>query len=471
MISLVILKEIRDTIISTRFAIAFVLAAVLIILSFYAGLTGFKLDQARYEAAKAQNLRQLDGQTDWINVRSVRAFLPPQPLASLVGGISDDIGSTGEVYGRGEPTTSDSRFNEDPIYAVFRFLDLDFIFGVVLSLFAIVMGYDAICGEKERGTLRLTFANPLPRGIFLAGKVIGILIAAVVPLLLAFSLGLLLLPIMNISLSFAAWARLALILWTGFLYVAVFVMIAVFVSAITQRTSSAFLILLVVWIGSVLIIPRAAVLLAGRSVPVPSIDEIMAQKAHLSSQIFTEQRKKMEGFQSPPGDDMQQSMKAFSSFMDSLANERDQKIADLSQKLDEERTNAQRQQQRLAFGLARVAPTAALHLALTSLAGTSLGLENQFKSGLLEYQKKFGQFLTEKTGMNLGGGAVIMRISNGEDEPKKAIDPNELPVFEFRVESMGEAMASAFLDIGLLALVALLFFAASFAAFLRYDLR
>src|ERR1051325_11113052 len=78
-----------------------------------------------------------------------------------------------EVRGGGELTADDSRFNEVPIFAIFRFLDLDFIFQIVLSLFAILFAYDAINGEKERGTLRLSFANPIPRHTYILGKLGG----------------------------------------------------------------------------------------------------------------------------------------------------------------------------------------------------------------------------------------------------------------------------------------------------------
>ena len=39
--------------------------------------------------------------------------------------------------------------------AMFRFIDLEFTFQVVLSLFAILFSYDAVCGERERGTLEI----------------------------------------------------------------------------------------------------------------------------------------------------------------------------------------------------------------------------------------------------------------------------------------------------------------------------
>ena len=108
---------------------------------------------------------------------------------NLVNGISNDIGRTIEMSGRGELVPYDSPCKRDLIFAVFRFLDLEFIFQVVLSLFAILFAYDAINGEKERGTLRLTFANPIPRDTYIVGKVLGAVTALVAPLLLPILIG------------------------------------------------------------------------------------------------------------------------------------------------------------------------------------------------------------------------------------------------------------------------------------------
>ena len=144
---------------------------------------------AQYEAAKTENLRQLEGLTDWLSVRQFRIFLPPQPLASLVGGVSNDIGRTTEVRGRGELSATDSRYSEDPLFATFRFLDLDFTFQIVLSLLAILFAFDSVNGEKERGTLRLALANAVPRHLFITGKLIGSFLGLIVPLLLPIALG------------------------------------------------------------------------------------------------------------------------------------------------------------------------------------------------------------------------------------------------------------------------------------------
>ena len=42
-------------------------------------------------------------------------------------------------------------------------VDWAFIIGYVLSLIALLFTFDAISGERERGTLRLMLANSIPR--------------------------------------------------------------------------------------------------------------------------------------------------------------------------------------------------------------------------------------------------------------------------------------------------------------------
>ena len=163
MLKLIIEKELKEIIGSTKFVVTFAVCAVLILLTFYVAGRNYQLNRTRYEAAKAENMRHLEGLTDWVMVRNHRIFLPPDPLSTLVTGVANDINRTVDITTGAELVAHDSRFNDDPVFAIFRFLDLTFVFQVVLSLFAILFAYDAINGEKERGTLKLTFANGIPR--------------------------------------------------------------------------------------------------------------------------------------------------------------------------------------------------------------------------------------------------------------------------------------------------------------------
>lgn len=472
MLKTLIEKEIRDIIGSTKFAVIFGACAILILISFYVGARTYESNRAQYEAAKAENLRQLEGLTDWFNIQQFRIFLPPQPLASLVNGVANDIGRTTEVWGRGELSAQDSKFGDEPIYAVFRFLDLEFLFQVVLSLFAILLGYDAISGEKERGTLKLSFANAVPRHQYILGKIIGSLAALAIPLVIALAIGCLLLPLLGVPLAGDDWLRLFLIVLTGLLYFAAFLTLSIFISARTERSSHSFLVLLVVWILCVLIIPRSSVLLAGRAVDVPSVDEIAAQKARFQQQQWQEDRAGWSNFKATAGSDPEAMMKELNRFMEEQADKRDKNMQEFSSRLNEQRYNKQVEQQHLAFGLARVSPAAALSLGLTNLAGTSIDLKSHYNDEAKAYQTEYASFIKEKTGTNPGGRMMVFRSTTDDAQSKPdPINPQEMPEFKYHDTDLGQSISSAALDLGILVLFNLIFFAGAFVSFLRYDVR
>jgi len=72
-----------------------------------------------------------------------------------------------------DPNLVDSKYESNPVFSIFGALDLTFIVKIILSLFAILFTYDAIVGEKEKGTLKLTLSNNVPRDRLILGKVIG----------------------------------------------------------------------------------------------------------------------------------------------------------------------------------------------------------------------------------------------------------------------------------------------------------
>ena len=493
MFRLLVEKELRDVIGTPRFAVTFGVCAVLIILAFFMGAQNYRLMESRYNSARQENVRQIESMTteQWVMV-SPTVFVPPSPLAALVSGVSHDIGRSVSVSGRGELVLENSYYSDDTASAVFRLLDLEFVFTIVFSLFAILFCYNAVNGEKEGGTLRLLFSNSLARDRYILGKIAGSFLALGIPLLIPILIGCLLFMVMGIPMTGDDWLRLAGIIGCAMLYFGVFVMIAIFVSALTARSSSSFIILLVIWIMAVLVLPRAAVLYAGRAIEVPSIDDIAYQKRHLQSQLIQDDMKELArsmGGESDGGsisfsfneesDDpdearrrMQERMQQFQQKQQELADARDAKMAELSEKLNTERYNRQQVQQRWAFGLSRISPASAFTLAITSLAGTSMVAEEQFMESVNAYQRSFRSFQEEKAGMSGGSGFMIVMRTEGDDEPEpEQIDVSELPAFNYEAPPLKEIAPAVALDSGILVFFNVLFFAAAFVAFLRYDVR
>jgi ABC-type transport system involved in multi-copper enzyme maturation permease subunit len=257
----------------------------------------------------------------------------------------------------------------------------------------------------------------------------------------------------------------------GFLYFGAFLALSLFVSSRTERSSNSFLILLVAWIVSVMILPRTAVLLAGRAVDVPSVDEIASKKSRFSASLWQEDRKKMADFRAPEGTKPMDVMQEFQKFMSKIGDEREAKMQEFSSRLNEERANKQRVQEQVAFGLARISPSATFSLASAAIAGTGTQLKQEYKTSGEQYQRAFGEFMKGKTGMNMGGG-MVFRISTDDNQEKKTpINIAEIPEYEFRPQPIGASLGHIAVDFGVLALFNILFFVGAFVSFLRYDLR
>ncbi len=471
MFRLILYKELREIIGSTKFSATFGICSILIILAFFTGIRNYHSGLREYNASKAAELSQFKGIKDWNSVPRHTVYLPQEPMASLVMGISNDIGKAANIYDRSYQAFRDSTYSEHSVFAVFRFLDLEFVFLIVFSLFAILFTFDAINGEKERGTLSLSFANAVPRATYILGKIIGSFLALALPLLIPVLIGLLLLPIMEVALSTEEWIRLGLFILCGLLYLGVFLTLSIFISCLTKHSSSSFLFLLVLWVFSVLIIPRASVLLAGNTVVVPSTSKIYYQRLQFQNQNFREYIKKMEdlykdfyqnlnqsGDTSPEASE--QGQKKLSEALEEIRAENDKNVGNYVSRLYEERYNKQVQQEKLALGISRLSPTAVFTLAATKLCGTSLELRNNFRERAATYSDYYFDFLEDKQNQN-----------TEEGKRPQPVDPGEIPEFIYQSHDLRVIIQDTLPDMAILLLFNLVFFCGSFIAFLRYDLR
>ncbi len=484
MIKLIIFKELREIIGSAKFAATFGVCSILIILAFFTGIKNYQTGVEEYNSSKAAQLQQFETVTEWGRVTSHTIFLPPEPLACLVMGVSNDIGRTATVNGSSDPGFGDSIYSEQTVFAMFRFLDLEFVFRIILSLFAILFAFDAINGEKERGTLRLSFSNAVPRAHYILGKFTGLFPALALPLLIPVLIGMLMLPLMGVTLSPDEWVRLVIFIIVSFLYLGVFLTLAIFMSCLTRRSSSSFVFMLVIWVFSVLIVPRASVLIAGNMVEVPSQNSVVYQKYNMVREINRETSRRTYEYNMILNREMNQSglsgpdaqkefTNKFNDFYEKIKIENDKKIEAFVGRLYEDRRNKQIKQEKLALGISRISPTALFTLVSSALCGTSIDLKNQFHENAVSYSRSFAEFIKGKTGRNIGMG-VVTSFGMEEDmnrKPPQPINPKEIPEFVFHPPELSSILYDALPDIAIFLLFNLIFFCGSFLAFLRYDLR
>ena len=219
----------------------------------------------------------------------------------------------------------------------------------------------------------------------------------------------------------------------------------------------------------VFIIPRLAVLVGGKIKNVPTVDEITSQKSRYRSQLWAEDMKKINQFAGPQSNDIDILINSFQKFMTDLSEERNKKLSEFNQRLNENRRNHQIQQENLAFNLARISPASIFSLLVTKLASSSIELKQSFLKSANDYQRIYAQFLREKLDGNLPeAGMVMHKLGDEEAEP---INPDELPVFEFEKNTTGDVINSSVIDLSLLLIFNLIIFSAAVFSFLKFDVR
>ncbi len=191
----------------------------------------------------------------------------PNPLSIFNVGLDKRLGNLIGIYHGFMPTLWDAQMHgtDNPFIAFFSSIDIVFVFEVILSLMGLIFAYDAIAGERERGTLRLVLAQPVRRGQILFAKYISAMVCLLVPLLLSLLFALLLFT-RSIPLSAADSLRIAGIVFASFAYLSLFYLIGLLISVATRRTSTALMLAMFVWSFLILVYPnliRATVNLGG----------------------------------------------------------------------------------------------------------------------------------------------------------------------------------------------------------------
>lgn len=488
MLSTIITHELKNIFFSPKFSVTFAVVSLLLILSVIVGINQYEKATRQYETTTQLVRQEMREARGWMSLNN-KILRKPDPMQIFVAGVNDDVGRISGISSFFDVKLSHSTFSDDPIYAVFRFVDCAFIVTVVFSLLAILFTFDSVNGESEKGTLQLTFANAVPRAQYILGKFAGAWLGLIIPLIVPMMISLLLLQAWNIPLQAEEWLKIISLFGAAILYVTFFISLGIFLSTTTKRSSVSFLYSLVTWVCLVFIIPRAGATVAGHIVTVPTVAEIEAQRDAFSKDRWT----RYEGT-------MQEKWKARNAATQGMSREereayRDSKmwewmeeddldrkqvqkdIDGQSKKLNENLRNRKAEQEYLAFVLSRFSPASAFQLAAMNLAGTDIALKSRYEDALNDYRPLFNTYKEKKqkeTG-NSGGFRIEVNSDTGvkidAGRERGVLDISEMPQFTHPKHSFGDAMATAIIDVGLLGLFSLAAFAGAFVRFLRYDVR
>ncbi len=488
MLQLLIEKELKAILQSPKFVATFGVCSILILLSVFIGVREYKSSLAQYDIATSLVDQGVAEATSFRGLRT-KVYRKPNPMQIFVSGVNYDVGRLSQIRSEKDVKLEQSAYSDDPLFAVFRYIDFGFIVQVVLSLFAIVFTYDAINGERESGTLKLVFSNSVPRAQYLFAKFAGAWLGLTIPLLIPILLGLLLVILYNVPMTGTDWMKLITLLGVSILYFTFFIALGLLVSSLTRTSSVSFLLLLVAWITLVLIVPRGATMAAGQLVSVPTVAQIESQKdryrrdrqretGEARHTLWEQAMAPAEGL--PEAERRafyQANMAAFRETAEDLERGMEEQIAEHNRRVNEGLRNAKAEQERLAFLLSRLSPASAYKLTAMNLVGTNTSIKKRYEDQMLAYRETYNTYVEAKWQQERQARQQAAQKSNSPrmfwmtGSGNEAVDASDMPKFVASDEPVGSVIKASILDFGLLSVYTVLAFAGAFVAFVRYDVR
>lgn len=257
-------REILDSLVSARFFLLSGLMLVLVTVSIVVGYGDF--------AERMEDYALLRPEQNASNI-----IIEPNPVSIFVQGLSSHLDRGIEAWAFGLDVHS-SQHAINRLFTLFTVPDLLFVIRVVLALIAILFTFDAMCGEKEGGTLKLTLSCGGSRMALLAGKLLGRWLIVIVPFTLVLLLGSIIvsqLPL--VAAGGYYWGRITAMMLSAGLYAGVFVSIGVLLSILASRASTSLILGLSCWALCVFVIPNIGTTAAEMIMDVPPSEQVDLQ--------------------------------------------------------------------------------------------------------------------------------------------------------------------------------------------------
>jgi len=495
MLKTIIAKEFLNNILNLRFMIGLVLCIIVTVACIMILAHDYRQEMKDYNTRMNLQDEILDNYAKADRHRllgMLRPQKPPERFRLLIIGIpgNEDLGF----------------FDYNPLPILFPPLDFLYIVTIIMSLLAMLFSYDAIAGERQSGTLRLVISNSISRTNILFGKFIGGTASLIIPFILSLLVGVLFISVNPaIQWDSSAWVELALLTAVSITFITLFYLLGLMVSTFSRYSSTSILNCLFLWVLLILVIPNVCPYISAQLCRIPSIKqtnrrdrEIEIHSIEVAREYMKESVKEFKlkygalfsEFESMKcggigsffvfGRDFdpkyrkaaQQRAEAdpeFKAMMGAFREEVEKarqeliRIREESDELWEDLNRKAALQTKLAKNLACISPFANFVYVARDLTGTGLRSLEYLEQTKDEYKRQVGSYADEKIN--------DARKKNPELEEESFLDVSDRPRFVFKEEALKDKLSEVLPYWGILVLFNVVFFAAAFAGFMRYDVR
>lgn len=348
-------------------------------------------------------------------------------------------------------------------------LDWSLIIGTILSFLTIILVYDAVCGEREQGTLRLIMTNSMSKAVLIIGKFTGITFGLSIALLISVLIYILILLLGGIPLTGSDTAIIALAFFISVLYIASFALIGLMVSVLSRNSTSSLVVSLMVWVVLVLVIPGYGGLTASK------LEKIL----HKDLAAAEAQNAEVQAIQSYNSSNPEIASAAFSGhWSPGEPLERALVAADAwSASYDDYRNSMIRQVERARL-LTLISPASCYTVALEAMSGSGIFHYKWFFEQISEFRIEMRNFLLD-TYPHPTKWFYNYRNPNRPAEQEQelrdlvniTLDFESIPKFEGQRQDLNMIIRTILPYFLLLFLFNTVFFTVTFVRFLKYDVR
>ncbi len=469
MLMTLIQKEIQHHLLSVRFVALLLMCLLLVPLTLSINHRNYRQSLVDYqEAVKLANIEETT-----VNLKMPlepdlevsKLILKPTPLSVFANGLADALpsylGITRNGITQGPPALVSASLSY-----LLGHLDFLFIVGTVFSLLALLFTFDAVAGEREAGTLRIILANSLPRDLFLWSKLIGGYVVFVVPFLVSFLFGLLLLVWQGFPLGEPdIFPRVLSLTAISLLYIAVFFAIGTVISTYLDNSKTALIVAFTVWVFAVLITPRVGFLAAKIISPTRTSQSVYMEKTAMRDDFNTELEKQKMKFimEVPPDEQGRRSIGPEISIkieerMKPLEAEYRSKFQNQSNELDRNYQRETERQEQMGEMLSRISPTSSLIYLATNLTQTGKWTRNNYSQAGDRYHEMLHTDVFSK---------IIDHATARIIRPEDTVTVTQPPRVE--TTTLGETLRQSVADVLLLCFFAVALTTVAFLKFFRSD--
>ncbi len=510
-------KQLLTNILTFKFVVGGVLCLVLFSLTAVILTQDYAERLANFNSASNQHLARLQQARVYSHIK-VSIDRRPSILSPICEGFDKRFAGSVDVSYTEIPTISVGQSEKNPLMVSLKSIDLVAIVQIVLGLLALLFAYDSSSWERERGTLALTLANPVPRHAVLLAQYLGGLLTILPMFLVGIGLALLIM-IRSRSVVFSSgdWTALGIIVLLSILYLSLLTLIGMLISTLARNTATSLVIVLFFWVIFIILLPNVCAHVATTARAVEPRSVVDAQARQLRAE-FWKRAYDYAGEHGKPGNiwaysrggsvytgDLPYPIQFYYAPREVMLWELeglkyclrlDMEYAERINSLYRNYEVALASQASLAGAIGRLSPAWTYYHAASVLAGTDSSSFMSFLERARLYRRELIQYVEGRNG--LFGPAYFTRVAieslptiaelarltatrgekaideisgwRGEDAIAP-LDLRDLPSWESPDRILNERIVPTLPDVGILLFLNLLFFLIAHVVFLKADVR